>query len=113
MCLPYLPYLPCLPYVPHLPYVPCVPYLPYESCVPYVPYLPYVLHLPYVPPYQANSIAAGPAKVEAKKAAQAAAEAAARRSRLLRPPLAILFSPADFGWPAQVRLPPDYHLITN
>ena len=53
----------------------------------------------------AGAMAPGPQKVAAKAAALAASEAAARRSRLLRPPLALLFSPTDFGWTSQMASP--------
>ena len=49
----------------------------------------------------AAMLPAGPDKVAAKAAAAASTEATTRRSKLLRPPFVAMFSPSDFGWPAQ------------
>lgn len=48
----------------------------------------------------AAALPIGPEKATAKKAAKAAMEAAQARSRLVRPPAALLFCPSDFGWMA-------------
>jgi hypothetical protein len=50
----------------------------------------------------AAQLPAGADKVAAKAAAAASKKVAQRRSRVLRPPLAVLFSPADFGWTEQL-----------
>ena len=50
---------------------------------------------------EAAAAPAGPDKAAGKLAAKASRDVAARRSRLLRPPFAILLSATDFGWTAQ------------
>jgi hypothetical protein len=50
---------------------------------------------------EAAAAPAGPEKAAGKLAAKAAVDMAARRSRILRPPFAILFSSTDFGWTEQ------------
>ena len=51
---------------------------------------------------EAAAAPAGPDKAAGKAAARAAADVAAKRSRVLRPPYAILFSSTDFGWTSQL-----------